>query len=151
MSYWSVRASFLSLILRCLFRVNLHCLRGRWKTFRERISKETSHVFNHLLSKRGHSGGVRFDHHDNKLELDVTMNAALGHTKSIQDTGQLSGGERSFTTIAFVLALGAALQTPFRLMDEFDVFMVSLLPGSPVCDSIRDFRSNADTLLILMF
>ena len=79
----------------------------------------------------------------------MTMNAALGHTKSIQDTGQLSGGERSFTTIAFVLALGAALQTPFRLMVEFDVVMVSLRPGLPVCATMRDMRPNADIVLTL--
>ncbi len=97
------------------------------------ISRNTSHLFNELLSKRGHRGGVKFDHRGMSLDLDVTMNAALGHTKSVQDTGQLSGGERSFTTIAFVLALGDALQTPFRLMDEFDVFMVRIAVSVTKC------------------
>lgn len=34
-----------------------------------------------------------------------------------------SGGERSFTTLALLLALGERLETPFRVMDEFDVFL----------------------------
>ena len=34
-----------------------------------------------------------------------------------------SGGERSFTTLALLLALGENLETPFRVMDEFDVFL----------------------------
>ena len=34
-----------------------------------------------------------------------------------------SGGERSYTTIALLIALGEYLETPFRVMDEFDVFL----------------------------
>ena len=42
----------------------------------------------------------------------------------LQDLKALSGGERSYTTIAFLLALGHSAESPFRIMDEFDVFMV---------------------------
>jgi chromosome segregation ATPase len=39
------------------------------------------------------------------------------------DVKALSGGERSFTTLSLLLAIGESLETPFRVMDEFDVFL----------------------------
>jgi len=35
------------------------------------------------------------------------------------------GGELSFSTLCFTLALHGMTEAPFRAMDEFDVFMVS--------------------------
>jgi len=41
----------------------------------------------------------------------------------VTDVRQLSGGERSYTTLCLLLALGTVIETPFRLMDEYDVFL----------------------------
>ena len=44
------------------------------------------------------------------------------HTQT-KDVKALSGGERSFATLSLLLAIGECLETPFRVMDEFDVFL----------------------------
>ena len=41
----------------------------------------------------------------------------------ITDPKLLSGGERSYVTLSLLISLGECIECPFRVMDEFDVFM----------------------------
>jgi hypothetical protein len=41
-----------------------------------------------------------------------------------RDPKTLSGGEKSYAQICLLLSLWSSMYTPFRCLDEFDVFMV---------------------------
>lgn len=93
---------------------------------RAHIQKHVSAYFGYYIHMRGHYGSIKFDDRSHEMRLRV----AIGHHRTrdgelcfAQDLRSLSGGERSFTTLALMLALGEAMEVPFRIMDEFDVFM----------------------------
>ena len=54
--------------------------------------------------------------------MSVQLSPADKGTK-FDDVRNLSGGERSFITLSLLLALGSRVEAPFRIMDEYDVFM----------------------------
>ena len=68
------------------------------------------------------SGEIQYDHKNKTLDLNIQKDARNEGSQS-NDVKALSGGERSFTTLSLLLALGENLETPFRVMDEFDVFL----------------------------
>lgn len=78
------------------------------------------------LKQRGWQGHIEIDHDTGKLTIRVKMEGAKA---AHQDLKTLSGGERSFITICFLLALGHQLLAKFHCLDEFDVFMDSLSQG----------------------
>ena len=41
----------------------------------------------------------------------------------VKDATGMSGGERSYTTLALLMSLTNSIDSPFTCMDEFDVFM----------------------------
>ena len=53
----------------------------------------------------------------------TSSNSAAGAGRVVTNTKTLSGGERSFTTLSLLLALGNVSDVPFAIFDEIDVFM----------------------------
>ena len=94
----------------------------RWRQFRGSIEKSTAITFDEILNRKGSAGSLDFDHDDGTLNL-VVQKEADNAASQTSDVKALSGGERSFTTLSLLLALGENLETPFRVMDEFDVFL----------------------------
>eukprot|EP01119_Soliformovum_irregulare_P015067 TRINITY_DN4195_c0_g1_i2.p1 TRINITY_DN4195_c0_g1~~TRINITY_DN4195_c0_g1_i2.p1 ORF type:complete len:776 (-),score=273.26 TRINITY_DN4195_c0_g1_i2:229-2556(-) len=127
----------------------------RFRAFQKSISTRTTALFNAHLSQKGFSGTIQFDHEARTLEISVELENALGEnnvkkSKKIKDTKALSGGERSYSTVALLLALWEAMENPFRAMDEFDVFMDSVnrqISIQLLIESARD-RPNRQFIFI---
>lgn len=69
-------------------------------------------------------GKLEVDH--KKCILDLVVVPQHGSQQS-HHKHLLSGGERSYSTVAFLMALWQVKEYPFYFLDEFDVFMVSTI------------------------
>lgn len=98
-------------------------LKQRQRSFidlRRLISMRCRITFDTLLNQRGYAGKMYFNHTGRLLQISVQPGQE-GITTN--DMRALSGGERSFSTVCFILSLWEEIESPFRCLDEFDVFM----------------------------
>ncbi|XP_060947359.1 structural maintenance of chromosomes protein 6-like [Limanda limanda] len=92
-----------------------------YNELRRFLSARCKYYFDSMLSQRGYTGSMSFDHKNETLSISVQP--GQGNKADLRDMRSLSGGERSFSTVCFVLSLWAITEAPFRCLDEFDVYM----------------------------
>lgn len=92
-----------------------------YKIFRRYISLRCKYYFDSMLSQRGYHGKMSFDHKN--ATLSIAVQPGEGDKAALSDMRSLSGGERSFSTVCFILSLWDTMESPFRCLDEFDVYM----------------------------
>ncbi|KAK7869169.1 hypothetical protein R5R35_006621 [Gryllus longicercus] len=80
---------------------------------------KVSYMFKPLLRTRGYKGSMDFDDSARTLNVEI----APAQETERRETKSLSGGERSYSTVSFILSLWECVEPPFYFMDEFDVFM----------------------------
>ncbi|KAK7922465.1 hypothetical protein WMY93_009367 [Mugilogobius chulae] len=85
------------------------------------LSARCKYYFDSMLAQRGYTGTMMFNHKNETLAISVQPGP--GNKADLNDMRSLSGGERSFSTVCFVLSLWAITEAPFRCLDEFDVYM----------------------------
>ena len=74
-----------------------------------------------MLKVKGFQGELTIDHQDQKLTISVIPRDGDIHN-SVSNPKSLSGGERSYSTVALLLALWSCVDHPFYFLDEYDVF-----------------------------
>uniref|UniRef100_A0A674I926 Structural maintenance of chromosomes protein 6 n=1 Tax=Terrapene triunguis TaxID=2587831 RepID=A0A674I926_9SAUR len=92
-----------------------------YQQFRRCLTLRCKFYFNFLLCQRSYSGKMSFDHKNETLS--ITVQPGDINKAALNDMRSLSGGERSFSTVCFILSLWSIAESPFRCLDEFDVFM----------------------------
>lgn len=98
--------------------------RCKYKEFLHRVVLRLRVLFGTMLVQQDFEGTLEFDHKKEQLHIGVEPRGdAVGSSGKYRDVKSLSGGEKSFSTVCFVLALWESMECPFRIMDEFDIFM----------------------------
>uniref|UniRef100_T1J0A2 Structural maintenance of chromosomes protein 6 n=1 Tax=Strigamia maritima TaxID=126957 RepID=T1J0A2_STRMM len=95
--------------------------RENYAEFRRNIAWRINFLFIMSLKQRNYNGKIDFDHARELLSIKSQPLQDIAEMN--EDIRSLSGGERSFSTISFILAIWDAMEAPFRILDEFDVFM----------------------------
>lgn len=94
---------------------------NRYKILRRSLSVRCKLYFNNFLVKLNCNGCMMFDHNNETLSISVSPPGR--EDDEVSDMRSLSGGERSFSTVCFMLSLWEITECPFRCLDEFDVYM----------------------------
>ncbi|KAG8299288.1 Structural maintenance of chromosomes protein 6 [Homalodisca vitripennis] len=111
--------------LKSLLRKTKDALvKRRLKEHQLQISMSTSarHNFHMYLTERDFDGWLKFDFSEKTLNIIVRHQAETDLAVQT-NTSSLSGGEKSFSTVAFIMAMWQEVKLPFHFLDEFDVFM----------------------------
>ncbi|KAK6738326.1 hypothetical protein RB195_020438 [Necator americanus] len=119
------------LLLKGLNKKLSECIRIRNEKFPimcHAITMRLKMTFQRLMATRSYHGTLVVDRQKQVININVATHQKDDSSDSaaksvVQDLRGLSGGERSFTTACFIMALWEIMEAPFRCMDEFDVFM----------------------------
>jgi len=103
-------------------------LKRRKSGFKIILSTTCKNINRHFtlqLNARNYLGKLAFDHKEHTLAIIVNpdSNSQAAALDINRDIRTLSGGEKSYSSVSLILALWDAMNPPFRVLDEFDVFM----------------------------
>lgn len=116
------------------------------KTSLEINIKEASNSFEESLDSRNFKGKLLVD----PAKKIVTMMVAPQSASKARTVESLSGGEKSFTQVAFLLSIWKIMKSKIRGLDEFDVFMDSVNRTISIRLLLEELRKspNSQTIFI---
>jgi structural maintenance of chromosomes protein 6 len=87
---------------------------------------------------------------DDDMDVENSQNSEQQVVAGAKDARNLSGGEKSFSTVCLLLSLWEAMSCKIRGLDEFDVFMDPVNRRVAVGLLVETARNNKDTQHILI-
>lgn len=95
-----------------------------YNELRNEAQQQICKRFTMFLSQRKAEGKVAINHSSKEVSLAVKMDSTNEVAQSqVSNIRVLSGGEKSFVTLSLIMATAHIIESPFFIMDEFDVFM----------------------------
>ncbi|KAM0679881.1 Structural maintenance of chromosomes protein 6 [Glugoides intestinalis] len=108
-------------------------------------TEEAIRLFKEYTMRNGYIGEMTVDHENRRLNLRMKV-----HNSNIFGTkNTLSGGERSFAGICFLLSMWKCFRCPLKVLDEFDVFMDSLNRGMAIRILFEFFKENRMQVILI--
>ncbi|CAB4423620.1 unnamed protein product [Rhizophagus irregularis] len=97
-------------------------LREKWEPKLNVLIKDISNTFSEAFDRIGCAGEVRVSTHDdyNKWGIDILVKFRDNEKLQILNSQRQSGGERSVSTIMYLMSLQELAKAPFRVVDEIN-------------------------------
>ncbi|KAL0488622.1 structural maintenance of chromosomes protein [Acrasis kona] len=125
----------------------------RWRDIRTNYAAVISRWFSAYMSQKGHEGTIKVDTEKQELNMQIILD---GKTKEgalkkreVEDAKSLSGGERSFSTVALLLSMWQIIDSPTRALDEFDIFMDAMYRKISMNLIIEEAKKSRNQLIII--
>lgn len=108
-------------------------------------TNEAIESFKEYTSRSGYEGIMEIDHENKILDLKMKVhNSSVVGSKTT-----LSGGEKSFASICFLLSMWKCFKCPVKVLDEFDVFMDSVNRKNSIRSLLEFFKENMIQVILI--
>ncbi|RWS31779.1 structural maintenance of chromosomes protein 6-like isoform X2 [Leptotrombidium deliense] len=115
------------------FEMSMHGRANAYIELRKFLSFHASYMFSIALDNVNFKGQLCIYHKNTEDKdtkkvhkaktIEILVNPKVNNQSVVCSTKSLSGGERAYSTVGFILALWGSCHSPFRILDEFDCFM----------------------------
>ncbi|KAF4633024.1 hypothetical protein G7Y89_g5095 [Cudoniella acicularis] len=97
-------------------------IRGKWEPALDALISEISEAFSYNFEQIGCAGEVGIHKHDDfdLWAIQIRVKFRENETLQLLDAHRQSGGERSVSTIFYLMSLQALARAPFRVVDEIN-------------------------------
>jgi ABC-type lipoprotein export system ATPase subunit len=124
----------------------------RFRIYCEKISQQVNFFYKNMTKNfLNPNGGTAFltIEKNQKPFLGKVLFTAVPPSKALKKTQSLSGGEKTFATIALIISFGIVNNQPFILLDEIDTFL-DLWHTEKIFLLLKDLSKNSQLQIFII-